>query len=155
MQIILYTSEDLPKCLEIFDSNCPSYFNEHERFEFENFLKENKFPYWLVTEGDKIVGCGGIYISDTDFERAEFDKEVGFAWGMIHQDEHKKGYGKALSKFRIQFLKENFPDYQKVLRTTQNTNKFFEKFGFTTYKFVENGFGGGFDKYVMVYQKES
>lgn len=153
MKFTLYNlDEHFQICLNIYQSNCPQYFLEEETEDFIAWLsKTEESPYWVVEDNNQIVGCGGIYSTKpTDKIKPDVKDEVGFAWGMIHQKFHKQGYGKKLSLFRINYLERHYPNRPIVLRTTQHTYQFFQKIGFETLIFEENGFGGGLDKYIMV-----
>lgn len=155
MKILPYKKEHFFDCLHVFLSNVPDYFLAEEENEFIEFLKSNQFPYWIVVENETIVGCGGIYEADENFDRREFDNEVGFAWGMIDKKHHKKGFGKALARKRLNVLIENYTNRPIVLRTTQNTFHFFEKLGFQVFRIEKNGFGPGMDKITMLYKNET
>ena len=152
MEFIPYNESFLETCLKLFRSNVPNYFTVDEEAEFVEFLLNDEHPYWVVKSNKTIVGCGGIYVSSPSFMRSDFDKEVGFAWGMIHKTYHGKGFGKALAKHRINYLKNNYPERPIVLRTTQNTFRFFEKYGFAIHNIEPNGFGDNMDKITMVYK---
>lgn len=144
------------RCIEMFNSNVPKYFAPSEEDEFKEWLrKHEEEPYWVVeTEEGELVGCGGIYFAEEHTKsKAEFPNEVGFAWGMVDNPYHKKGYGKALSLFRLNYLKENHPKRPIVLRTSQHTYGFFEKLGFSTLEYIKDGWEPGMDKVIMVYQK--
>lgn len=142
------------KCLEIYQSNCPKYFLEEETKDFVSWLsKTNEYPYWLISVGEKIVGCGGVYFTKpTDKIKPVVENEVGFAWGMVGNQFHKMGYGKALSLFRINYLKTHYPNRPIVLRTSQHTFPFFQKLGFEILEFQKNGFGAEMDKYTLVHK---
>lgn len=153
MKFVLYNlNAHIQTCLEIYQSNCPQYFLEKETEDFIDWLSKTKeHPYWVMEEHSQIVGCGGIYnAKPTDKIKPDVENEVGFAWGMIHQKFHKRGYGKQLSLFRINYLENHYPNRPIVLRTSQHTYQFFQKIGFETLKLEENGFGGGLDKYIMI-----
>lgn len=154
MEFIPYQPKFLEDCQRVFQSNVPFFFMENELDEFVDFIENEPFPYWVVRHQNEIIGCGGIYEADEKFGRAEFENEVGFAWGMIEDKYHKQGFGKELARFRLNYLLEHFENRPIVLRTTQNTADFFKKFGFTILRTEPNGFGEGMDKIIMVHQKE-
>ncbi len=138
--------------MRIFDSNCPDTFLEQEREEFGQWLKHktDKHPYWVLIAYEQAVGCGGIY---TNYhKKSKYDSEVGLAWGMILKSEQRKGYGKKLFIYRLNYLKKKYPNKTIVLRTSQHTNAFFEKFGFSTVDFTKDGWDQGLDFYEMIYK---
>ena len=144
MTIRLYTPADKAACLAIFDSNMPQYFMPEERQQFEDWLdKEDREVYYVMTDNDQIVACGGIYI-DTELNVA------GQAWGMVLNSLHKRGYGKALTLHRIKEMDARFSHLDQHLGTSQHTAPFYEKMGYTTVEVIKEGFGPGLDHYKMV-----
>lgn len=144
MKLRPYFPSDKNTCLAIFESNLGQYFAEYEREEFSVYLDEKCAEnYWVLEDNNEIVGCGGIY---------ENFKEncVGLAWGMVHNNHHKKGYGAFLTKFRVEKMITNYPTHIKQLATSQHTFSFYEKMGFKVTKITENGFGKCIDRYDMV-----
>lgn len=138
-----FTKEDKNRCLEIFESNFPKYFAEHERLDFNRWLDTpNSNEYFVAEKEGEIIACGGVYI-DKRFNKA------GLSWGMVHSDFHRKGIGKEFTLFRVNKMQELFPTYKAMLETSQYTFGFYEKIGFEVKKIEPNGFGGGFDKYSM------
>ncbi len=143
MPIREYKEEDRNSCLEIFDSNCPKYFAVAEKILFINWLdKKDREKYYVLTVADKIIACGGIYKDKKEYL-------AGLAWGMVHRNFHKKGYGKQLTMFRIEKLNHEFPDITHKVETSQHTFGFYELMGFKTTDIVKDGFANGLDKYVM------
>ena len=144
MEISPFKPEFKTDCLAVFKSNIPKYFAEHELEEFTTWLDTGQVDtYYVVKSEGKIVGCGGIYL---DPEK----NKAGFAWGMIHQDYHKQGFGKAFSEFRIKKIKE-MSDLPIYLVTSQYTYEFYRKLGFEVSTFQKEGFFEGHDKYDMKY----
>lgn len=143
MTIRVYKRVDRNDCLEIFDSNCPQYFATTEKILFANWLdKEDREEYYVLTEGDEIIACGGIY-------KDKKENLAGLAWGMVHHNFHKKGYGKQLTLFRLARLSEDFPGITQKVETSQHTFGFYELMGFKTITITKDGFATGIDKYVM------
>lgn len=153
MHIRPYAPADAVKCREIFISNVPKYFAAEEIAHLDNKLKAldndtlphssaQSFHFYILELKGVTIGCAGFYIS-TDGKTAQL------TWGMVHADHHKEGYGKLLFDYRVNKIKEMAPDRQVKLWTSQNTFSFFEKFGMKVESVTPNGFGYGFDKYVM------
>ncbi|XZE52533.1 GNAT family N-acetyltransferase [Planctomycetaceae bacterium SH139] len=139
-----YESKDRAKCLEIFESNRPDYFAEHEYQEFADWLdKPDCLTYSVVELIGEVVACGGLYLADDG-------QHVGMAWGMVHRDSHRNGLGRRLTEFRLEQMNEVYPRMEQRLATSQLTFGFYEKLGFKTVKVTENGFGSGIDRYDMV-----
>ncbi|MEQ8359247.1 MAG: GNAT family N-acetyltransferase [Cytophagales bacterium] len=142
MEITNYRFEYLNACLSIFDSNKPRYFHEDERPVFVNFLNNSPNElYFVLKIENRIVACGGIYEDDIDI--------AGLSWGMVHRDFHHKGIGSFFTRYRIEKLKEIFPEHRYKIETSQHTFKFYLKMGFEMSHQVKDGFGLGLDKIVM------
>ncbi|MEN5232809.1 GNAT family N-acetyltransferase [Sphingobacterium faecium] len=143
MLFINYTAFYKEKCIEIFKSNLPIFFDQQELPLFENFLDHHTHEnYYLIKESEQILACGGIFID-------EVKGEASLAWGMVHAQHHKKGIGKLLTQYRLAIMKKCFPNKTYVLETSQHTAAFYEKNGFHTIAIVQDGFGKGIDKYMM------
>lgn len=146
-----YQPEQKSILLEIFRSNMPLYFAEEELPLFDAFLDRdiNKAdrPYWVVFNGEQIVGCGGIGINEpTQYTR---EPHVIMCWGMVHQDLHKQGFGKLLLEHRIEQSKVIFPGVKIALGTTQHSFPFFEKYGFKTVYYEKDHWAKDLDLYQM------
>jgi len=145
-----YLPEHKPALLEIFRSNMPLYFAEEELPLFDAFLDQDidaKRPYWVVYHEGQIVGCGGIGIN----EPSQYTKEphVIMCWGMVRQDFHRQGFGKALLAHRIKQSRLIFPGIKIALGTTQHSFSFFEKYGFKTVYYEKDHWAKGLDLYQM------
>jgi [ribosomal protein S18]-alanine N-acetyltransferase len=150
-----YSPADNLVCQNIFDSNCPPFFDISEKQLFIAFLSgldigEIKYKgvtrmhFNVVMFKDALIGCGGIYLNQ--------DKnQVHMAWGMIHQSFHLKGIGRKFLEYRINLAQKLYPSQSIVLDTSQHTFSFFEKLGFTVLKITENGYAPGLHKYDMTY----
>jgi len=101
MVIRNYTPCFKDDCLAIFDSNVPQLFNLNERLEFEHWLDYHaRDQFYLVTEKEETVACGGIY-TNHNFGTA------GLVWGMVSALHYGKSYGQALTTYRLQKLLEH------------------------------------------------
>lgn len=161
MTIREYKIEDKEKCLEIFKSNCPIYFDVSELDMFDQWLdhqvkstSNDQSPAYTNSEMDAyfvielpeigIVGCGGFYI-------LKDLKEARLAWGMIHSKYHRKGYGTALYLYRRDIINRDWPNHTITLGTSQHTFSFYEKMGLTVTTTITSGYGEGIDRYDMVH----
>jgi hypothetical protein len=147
MELRTYKQQDLGDILEIFDSNCPKYFNSSDRSDLIDFLdKYADNNYKVVIQDKKVIGCGGHYIKHPD-------KLFGIAWVMFRryslgQKSFTKTTGSFFKYILAQIENEQF-DYDIVINTTQLMEKIFNRFGFITEKKIPNGFGDKLDHYVM------
>lgn len=141
-----YRSDDLPACLRLFDSNVPAFFAPPERAEFRMFLEEMDAPdrsYLVLELDDRIVACGGLWI----------DAAAGSArlsWGMVDRARHGRGLGTRLTTARLTAARAMAGIKSIGLATSQHTNAFYEKFGFSITSVTRDGFGPGLDCYEMV-----
>lgn len=157
MTIRPYISSDKERCREIFFSNCPKFFHPDEIKGLENWLSfqdiaedkripaysNSKKDYFFVLEKDnRVIGYAGFYLYK-DENRAHL------TWGVVDAMYHGKGCGKILFNYRVQRARELDPDKKITLGTSQNTYKYFEKFGMKVNAITPNGYGYGFDKYDM------
>ena len=154
-----YTTNDFAQCIEIFDSNCPLFFDPSERELFIHWLNhqagegqpyrsptysnsvQDKY-YVIENEGRTLVACGGFYVVNEP-------KEARLAWGMVHAQYHKMKYGTALFHNRREQIKKDWPTYLITLGTSQHTYLFYEKMGLKVMAIEKAGYGPSLDKYDM------
>jgi predicted GNAT family N-acyltransferase len=136
--------------IEIFTSNIPLYFAEHELKLFSDLLDNDALhrgPYWVICNNDTIVGSGGIALNKpTKYTNIP---HVIMTWGMVENSKHKHGFGKELLKFRIEQAKSMYPSIKIALGTTQHTFRFFERFGFSTVYYEKDHWAKDLDLYQM------
>lgn len=159
MTIREYKIEDKEKCLDIFKSNCPKFFDNEEFELFEKWLDHQtsdtsiyQSPTYTDSERDVyyvievsefgIIGCGGFYI-------LKDQKEARLAWGMIHSEFHRKGFGTALFNYRKDIIKRDWPNHALTLGTSQHTYSFYKKMGLAVDAITKAGYGQDLDKYDM------
>jgi N-acetylglutamate synthase-like GNAT family acetyltransferase len=157
-----YKAEDKNGCIAVFKSNCPKFFdeseldlfikwldhqvNENSTYKSPTYTNSEKDAYYVIeTPENGIVGCGGFYI-------IKDSNEARLAWGMIHADFHKHGYGKALYEYRYKQIKANWPNHTITLGTSQHTYPFYEKMGMHITAMFKQGYGPDLDRYDMQQQ---
>jgi N-acetylglutamate synthase-like GNAT family acetyltransferase len=148
-----YIEQDKSSCLAAFKSNVPLYFTEEETEDFKHFLQrlehylqhqQHRNTYFFVVVYDqKVIGCGG-------FGDKENKHVISLAWGLIHKDYHKRGFGKKLLLFRLEQIRSLFPGQPVVIDTTQFSYPFFEKNGFYTIKVTNDFYAAGMHRYDMI-----
>lgn len=159
MTIRGYKTEDKEKCLEIFKSNCPKYFDVSEETLFGRWLdhqggdagyqspaytNSEKDAYYVIEIPERgVIGCGGFYV-------LKDLKEARLAWGMVHASFHRKGFGSALYNFRRDVMKSGWPSYKITLGTSQHTYTFYRKMGMNVTAMMKAGYGADLDRYDMV-----
>jgi predicted GNAT family N-acyltransferase len=131
----------------------PKYFALDERQLFEDWLTaqeagklahpvSSKEYFYIIEVNQEIVGCAG-YLTVKD------QSEIYLAWGMVDQKLHKAGFGKALLKYRLEEIENNYPDYKVSVATTQDIAPFFQKFGFKILNITKNYYSENLDRYDM------
>jgi ribosomal-protein-alanine N-acetyltransferase len=149
LEIRAYKITDKQACLKAFESNVPKYFTQAEIVDFDAFLEMipnkvgvNKTYYYVVVFENEVIGCGGFGDKDNS-------DIITLAWGLIHQNFHKKGFGKELLAYRLLQIKEKFPNQPVYIDTTQYSYGFFEKYGFETTKITNDFYEKGLHRYDM------
>lgn len=139
-----YTRPCREACLRVFDTNVPAFFRTHERAEFEAFLDDLPGPYYVLLdpEGD-LVACGGYAV-------APESGAADLCWGMVTQERHGQGLGRALTELRLERIREDGSARTVSLHTSQHTVGFYERLGFKTVRVTENGYASGLDRHDMV-----
>jgi N-acetylglutamate synthase-like GNAT family acetyltransferase len=155
MYIREYNVKDKAACLQLFKSNMPVFFADHELVDFEAWLDamparknlledQDQEMYFVLEEQGNPVACGGFYVS-RDGSGARM------CWGMVENSQHKKGYGKVLTRYRLGLIRKLFPHTRIALDTTQHSSGFFEKQGFVLDKITENAYAPGLHRYDMTF----
>ena len=140
-----YQAEDNGRCVEIFMSNTPRYFGVEEADEFRQFLEALPCAYFVATQDDEIVACGGHGYHGKK-------QAVVLCWGMVRADLHKQGLGKFML---IERLKQIFTDFGETvvqIDTSQHSQGFFERYGFQVKEINENYFAPGLHRVEMELQ---
>jgi ribosomal-protein-alanine N-acetyltransferase len=154
-----YTASDFDACMTIFDSNCPLYFDELERDLFAKWLQHQSasagfesptyadaaYDAYFVAENEheQVLACAGFYI-------VKEQPEARLAWGMVHANCHKQGFGTALYQFRKNKIKQDWPLHQITLGTSQHTYLFYEKMGMSVQQIIPQGYGASLDRIDML-----
>ncbi|MEO7839209.1 MAG: GNAT family N-acetyltransferase [Anaerolineales bacterium] len=141
-----YRSEDNGRCVEIFMSNnTPRYFGAEEADEFRQFLETLPCAYFVVTQNDEIVACGG-------YGHHGKKHAVVLAWGMVHVELHKHGLGEFLLIERLKQIFKDFGEAVVQIDTSQHSQGFFERYGFKVKDVTQNYFAPGLHRVDMELQ---
>ena len=128
-----YQSEDNSRCVEIFMSNTRLYFGVEEADEFRQFLQDLPCAYFVVTQNDVIVACGGHGCHGKK-------QAVVLCWGIVHAELHKQGLGKFLLVERLRQIFTDFGETVVKIDTSQHSQGFFERYGFQVKEVTESYF---------------
>ncbi|MBK8966864.1 MAG: GNAT family N-acetyltransferase [Saprospiraceae bacterium] len=138
-----YTHADKPQVIHLLRLNTPHYFAEAEEADLLDYLDRHLEDYFVVEEQGVVVGAGGInYFPEAQLAR--------ISWDIIHSGFQGKGIGSALTRHRIDMIRENPAIAKIVVRTSQHVYKFYEKNGFTLEKTAADFWAPGYDLYQMV-----
>lgn len=138
-----YTKRDETAVLIAFRSNIPKYFDALEEKELSQYLEDYPNDYYVLEKDGLVIGAGGIY-----YEK-EYKDAANLAWGFIHADWHKKGYGRALVQYRMDILHNNEKIKRVGVKTSQHTYVFYEKNGFKLIDIKKDYWAPGIDFYLM------
>ncbi len=146
ISIRLYNSEDKDAVLRLIRLNTPEYFSPEEEEELGNYLENDIEEYFVIHQDDHVIGCGGI-----NFEE---ENSIGIiSWDIIHPEFQGKSLGSKLLNYRIDRLKKITTIKRILVRTSQLTNRYYEKMGFTLLEVVEDYWAKGYHLYKMEYSK--
>lgn len=150
MEIREYQSGDYQACLEILQSNIPEYFHEGDIVEFARFLKNLPGPFFVVVHPNaSLIACGGIAFGLTT------STEAILCYGMVIRSQIHQGIGTELLRKRLEFFLPRAPQVERIaVNTTQKTEGFFRKFGFSVVEREMDGFGPGLDRVSMMAAKD-
>lgn len=142
LQLREYRPTDRNACITLFRTNVPRYFRDHELDEYLQFIDSSGCPYFVVVSGADTLGCGGFGIrpgSDT----------ADLCWGMVDASHHRKRIGEFLLIARLHRIVSETEARSVRLGTSQLTDGFFERFGFTTQSRTAGGISEGLDDVQM------
>lgn len=140
MIIRKHADSDRTRIIELLRLNTPDYFSPNEEKDLIDYLDNHANNYYVVEVDTIIVGCGGFNLSE--------DGKTGkISWDIFDPQSQGKGYGSALTKFRIRKMKEIDSIKTISVRTSQLVYPFYEKFGLEIREIVKDYWDKGFDLY--------
>jgi len=140
MIIRRYKDADKERLIELLRLNTPQYFSPNEEKDLLYYLNNHAGNHYVVEVDGQVMGCGG-------FNLAEGGELAKLSWDIFHPQSQGKGLGRALTKFRIQKIKEIQGTKIISVRTSQLVYKFYEKFGLEIREVVKDYWDVGFDLY--------
>lgn len=140
MQIRPFQTKDTSRLLDLLRLNTPKYFSEAEETDLVFYLNHEIEQYFVLLVNDEIMGCGGFNLSE--------DKKTGkISWDIFHPESQGKGFGTALTNYRIERMKK-IKSIEKIsVRTSQLVFPFYAKFGLQLKEIVKDYWDKGFDLY--------
>ena len=142
MDIRKYQAENECVLMDVLGMLIPKFFAESELLDFKEYLQNELEHYYIVEIDGKIVGAGGFNVLK---ERCV----VRLSWDFVHPDFQGYGIGDKLVKYRIDLIKELYPDFNIEVRTSQMAYQFYQKEGFDLKEVVVDYWAEGFDLYAM------
>lgn len=142
MTIRRYQDSDKNRILELLRLNTPRYFSPNEEKDLVYYLENHAANHYVIAIDDVVLGCGGFNLN-------EDSKTACISWDIFHPDYQGHGLGTALTRFRIEKIKENKEITTLSVRTSQLVYKFYEKFGLELREIVKDYWDEGFDLYQM------
>jgi ribosomal-protein-alanine N-acetyltransferase len=137
-----YAGSDKNRILELLRLNTPEFFSPNEEKDLSYYLDNEADNYFVLVMESKIVGCGG-------FNLTEDSQTAKISWDIFDQGYQGKGLGSALTRFRIEKIKENKQVKTLSVRTSQLVYPFYEKFGLRLREVVKDFWDEGFDLYQL------
>src|SRR4051794_6272431 len=93
-----FTPADAPACLAICQAGVPKYFSPADVADFRSFLAAPVGRFVVGELAGAVRACGGYHVRD--------DGTAGLGWGMVHPDDHRRGLGGELLRYRIARIRE-------------------------------------------------
>lgn len=142
MNIRTYRSGDREPLVQLIKSNTPRFFRQCEIEDFKNYIDHEIEEYYVIEEGSRVIGGGGINLfSERSLAR--------LSWDMVDPDHQGRGVGTLLTSYRLKRL-EKKSDIQRVdVRTSQLVYNFYYKMGFRTILIRNDYWAQGIDLYHM------
>lgn len=128
--------------IKLIQLNTPHFFNIKEEEDFIRYLENETEDYFVIEKNKNIIGCGGINYEPKN-------QSAVISWDIIHPDYQGKGVGKELLKFRIETIKKKGLYAQIIVRTSQLTWKFYNKYGFELKESKKDYWAPNLDLYYM------
>lgn len=157
ISIQLYTALHRQGCKDAFASNVPQFFTPDEVNQFDEWLdylegKLDLYPgdsnqYYVILHHQMVIACGGFGYSPST-------NQAILAWGLVHNNYHRKGIGSTLLSYRLNKIGKLYPSAVLILDTTQHSYPFFERHGFVIEKITKDSYAPGMDRYDMKWQKK-
>jgi N-acetylglutamate synthase-like GNAT family acetyltransferase len=136
-----YRADDVEICLELLRSNIPEFFVPSDVDRLRRFLMALPGPFFVAESAGDVIACGGWALESANV--------AVLTWGIVRRDRHGQGVGGELLRFSIDEIRRDGRAFRIRLRTVQQVQQFFARYGFRSVAVVPNGFGDGFDQVTM------
>ena len=135
-------ADDIAHCEALYRLNEPGRFPDGHFDYFSKWLRGNSSLVLVAEVSGQIRGIGGI----SKIQHAVY-KIASLAFGMVHPDFHRKGFGTALLLARISILPVPDKEWIMSISTIGESHTFYKRFGFTYTVTFDGGSGTKLDWY--------
>lgn len=137
-----YETGDKEACLALLRANTPAAFDPSEEADFSAFLDAPNGPYFVLLCNGHVVGCGGYNINPAR-------RAAGLCWGMVDPACHGQKLGQRLLQERLTAIARAGTADEVLIDTSQVSEGFFARFGFSVTGRTPDGIGPGLDEIAM------
>lgn len=135
-----YREADRKAVLAAFRTNVPDHFPASEEAWLRSALDEPDGPFFVVVEGEAVIGFGG-------YELSEFYDLATLVFGLVRADRHGSGIGRALLMYRLLHMaKQKLRPRYVTVDTHPYTAGFFKRCGFIEIARWPGGYRSGRDR---------
>jgi [ribosomal protein S18]-alanine N-acetyltransferase len=140
MTIRKYQATDRERIIELLRLNTPQYFSPKEETDLIQYLDWQAHNFFVLEVDGTVLGCGGFNLTK--------DGEMAYlSWGFVDPQSQGKGLGTALTRFRIQRIREIEGVKMIAVPTSQLTYPFYQRFGLKLIEVVKDFWDIGLDLY--------
>lgn len=120
------SESDLEVCDRIYRSNEGAHLPAGAFERFHTYVRAHRADFVVIEADGSVRGFGGITVP-----KSGPAKIATLVFGMIHPDDHRKGYGTTLLLARLASLPQPASDCAVVLYATDQSISFYDRFGFS------------------------
>ncbi len=117
---------DFDACDRIYRLNELEHLPAGAFERFQKYVRARMAEFVVIEIGGAVRGFGGIVVP-----KSESAKIATLVFGMIHPDDHRKGYGTALLLARLASLPKPTSYCMVVLYAIDRSRTFYDRFGFS------------------------
>lgn len=128
-------------CLALFDANCPDFFAQNERADYEAFLDQIVTGYFVCIMDDSVVGAFGM----SEVEVAERRR---LTWIMLAAAAQGSGIGRTMVAEVMAAARSTGASALDIAASHRSAS-FFARFGAREIRRIENGWGTGMHRIDM------
>ena len=142
----LYTELDFDSCCELYKLNETGRFPPGYDKVFENYLKSQTNLILVIEEKGRVIGTGGICLCRCNDEI----NIASIAYGLIHPDYQRKGFGTLLFCTRLCYLSA-WRNWLVTMSSAGNgTEEYYKKLGFAFRLRSQCEFGAMLEHYHVI-----